>query len=72
MEISVPMASDRDAGQFGVQRYRIAAGNVNHAFRLSYSPELYLNLMVNGQLDREYRARYDLVVEALDGGKPPK
>ncbi|KAK6024057.1 hypothetical protein OSTOST_10140, partial [Ostertagia ostertagi] len=32
--------------------------------------ELYADLVVNGQLDREYRDKYELIVEAIDGGKP--
>lgn len=32
----------------------------------------YVDLIVNGELDREYRDHYDLVIEALDGGSPPK
>uniref|UniRef100_A0A0M3INL4 CA domain-containing protein n=1 Tax=Ascaris lumbricoides TaxID=6252 RepID=A0A0M3INL4_ASCLU len=31
-----------------------------------------LTKVVNGQLDREYRDHYDLLVEALDGGNPPR
>uniref|UniRef100_A0A914RSQ2 Uncharacterized protein n=1 Tax=Parascaris equorum TaxID=6256 RepID=A0A914RSQ2_PAREQ len=33
---------------------------------------LYVDLVVNGQLDREYRDHYDLLIEALDGGNPPR
>lgn len=71
-EISLPLASDPDEGKFGIQRYRIVSGNVNNAFRLQYNAGLFLDLVVNGQLDREYRAKYELLVEATDGGKPPK
>lgn len=71
-ELALPLARDADSAAFGVQKYRIAAGNPNNAFRLSYHPARYLDLVVNGRLDREYRARYDLRVEALDGGHPPK
>jgi hypothetical protein len=66
------LAKDPDSGKFTVQRYRISSGNVNNAFRLSHSADLFLDLVVNGQLDREYKANYDLVVQAIDGGKPPK
>lgn len=33
---------------------------------------LYVDLIVNGQLDREYRDRYELLIEAVDGGSPAK
>lgn len=33
---------------------------------------LYVDLIVNGQLDREYCGQYELLIEALDGGNPPK
>lgn len=71
-EMSLPKAKDPDEGKFGIQRYRIASGNVNNAFRLSFDGDAFLDLVVNGQLDREYRAKYELVVEAVDGGRPPK
>jgi hypothetical protein len=71
-EMNLPKAKDADEGKYGIQKYRIASGNVNNAFRLSYNGELFLDLVVNGQLDREYRAKYELMVEAIDGGKPPK
>ncbi|KAK6025861.1 cadherin domain protein [Ostertagia ostertagi] len=66
-----------------IQKYRIAQGNVNNVFKnpvnnllkISVRPvngELYADLVVNGQLDREYRDKYELIVEAIDGGKPAK
>lgn len=51
------------------------SGNVNNAFRLSSHRErddvLYLDLQINGFLDRETTPSYSLVIEALDGGTPP-
>lgn len=44
-------------------------------FKISVRPVndvLYADLVVNGQLDREYRDKYELVVEAIDGGTPAK
>lgn len=68
-------ARDPDLGQYNTQRYAIVAGNTNNAFRLSSHREkdgvLYLDLQVNGYLDREVTAAYHLVVEAYDGGVPP-
>ena len=62
-------------GVFGTQSYRIVSGNVGNAFRLVSHREkddiLYLDLQVNGVLDRESIPSYQLVVEALDGGQPP-
>lgn len=68
-------ARDLDLGIYNTQRYNIISGNVNNAFRLSSHRErdgvLYLDLQINGFLDRETTAAYSLVIEALDGGTPP-
>ncbi|KAK6642119.1 hypothetical protein RUM44_013842 [Polyplax serrata] len=68
-------ARDLDLGIYNTQRYNIVSGNVNNAFRLSSHRErdgvLYLDLQINGFLDRETTAAYSLVIEALDGGTPP-
>lgn len=68
-------ARDLDLGVFNTQRYKIVSGNVNNAFRLSSHRErdgvLYLDLQINGFLDREETAYYSLVIAALDGGTPP-
>ncbi|XP_018787095.1 PREDICTED: protein dachsous isoform X1 [Bactrocera latifrons] len=68
-------ARDLDLGQYNTQRYNIVSGNVNNAFRLSSHRErddvLYLDLQINGFLDRETTPAYSLVIEALDGGSPP-
>lgn len=68
-------ARDLDLGIYNTQRYNIVSGNVNNAFRLSSHRErdgvLYLDLQINGFLDRETTAAYSLVIEALDGGAPP-
>lgn len=68
-------ARDLDLDIYNTQRYNIISGNVNNAFRLSSHRErdgvLYLDLQINGFLDRETTASYSLVIEALDGGTPP-
>ncbi|XP_067622961.1 protein dachsous [Eurosta solidaginis] len=68
-------ARDLDLGQYNTQRYNIVSGNVNNAFRLSSHRErdgvLYVDLQINGFLDRETEPAYSLVIEALDGGSPP-
>ena len=68
-------ARDKDLGIYNTQRYSITGGNVNNAFRLSSHRErdgvLYLDLQVNGFLDRETIPFYNLMIEALDGGIPP-
>lgn len=68
-------ARDLDLGRFNTQRYNIVSGNVNNAFRLSSHRErdgvLYLDLQINGFLDRETTPFYSLVIEAIDGGNPP-
>uniref|UniRef100_A0A8D8W2C8 Protocadherin-16 n=1 Tax=Cacopsylla melanoneura TaxID=428564 RepID=A0A8D8W2C8_9HEMI len=68
-------AKDLDLGIYNTQRYNIVSGNTNSAFRLSSHREkdgvLYLDLQINGVLDRETIPEYSLVIEALDGGTPP-
>lgn len=68
-------ARDLDLGRYNTQRYSIVSGNVNNAFRLSSHRErdgvLYLDLQINGFLDRETTPSYSLVIEAIDGGNPP-
>lgn len=68
-------AKDLDLGIFNTQRYNIVSGNTDNAFRLSSHRErdgvLYLDLQINGFLDRETTDHYELVIEALDGGTPP-
>uniref|UniRef100_T1ING0 Cadherin domain-containing protein n=1 Tax=Strigamia maritima TaxID=126957 RepID=T1ING0_STRMM len=67
-------ARDSDLGIFNVQQYKIVSGNTNNAFRLSSHRErdevLYLDLQVNGFLDRETTPFYRLVIDAYDGGNP--
>ncbi|XP_014247424.1 protein dachsous [Cimex lectularius] len=68
-------ARDLDLDVFNTQRYNIISGNLNNAFRLSSHREkdgvLYLDLQINGFLDRETTSEYSLVIQALDGGNPP-
>ncbi|KAH7731367.1 Protein CDH-1 [Aphelenchoides avenae] len=74
-ELPLPLATDEDSPPFSIQKYRIVEGNVNNVFRLAsrrLNNVLYVDLVVNGQLDREYRDHYDLLVEAIDGDEPPK
>lgn len=73
-EIPLPTATDPDSGSFGVQKYELITGNVNNAFRLStrrLNGVLYLDLIVNAELDREIKDNYLLEIKAFDGGEPP-
>lgn len=68
-------ARDLDLDLYNTQKYNIVSGNVNNVFKLSSHRErdgvLYLDLQINGVLDRETISSYSLVIEALDGGTPP-
>uniref|UniRef100_A0AAZ3SHU6 Protocadherin-16 n=1 Tax=Oncorhynchus tshawytscha TaxID=74940 RepID=A0AAZ3SHU6_ONCTS len=73
--VSLEPASDADRDQLTTQGYVIKEGNVGQAFRLETKRALpglvlYLDLVVNGVLDREKRSSYSLVLEAFDGGSP--
>ncbi|XP_023258330.1 protocadherin-16-like [Seriola lalandi dorsalis] len=71
---SLEPATDADKDQLTTQGYAIREGNVGQAFRLetkrAANKVLYLDLVVNGLLDREKRSTYSLVLEAFDGGSP--
>ncbi|XP_027762821.1 protocadherin-16 [Empidonax traillii] len=69
-------AFDADSGLLNTQGYVIKGGNVGQAFRLEtrLGPNgvLYLDLVVSNVLDRENRSSYSLLLEAYDGGSPPR
>ncbi|XP_029029135.1 protocadherin-16-like [Betta splendens] len=71
---SLEPATDADKDQLTTQGYAVREGNVGQAFRLetkrAANKVLYLDLVVNGLLDREKRSSYTLVLEAFDGGSP--
>ncbi|KAL7390426.1 hypothetical protein ABVT39_020943 [Epinephelus coioides] len=71
---SLEPATDADKDQLTTQGYAIREGNVGQPFRLetkrAANKVLYLDLVVNGPLDREKRSLYTLVLEAFDGGSP--
>ena len=77
LDVKYPLGSilDPDLGINSTQRYEIAEGNVNDAFRLGSKrvPNgiLYLDLIINRELDYETIASYDLLIKAYDGGSPP-
>ncbi|KAM4546524.1 protocadherin-16 [Fundulus diaphanus] len=71
---SLDPATDGDKDQLTTQGYTIREGNVGQIFRLETkrgaNKVLYLDLVVDGLLDREKRSSYTLVIEAFDGGSP--
>lgn len=71
---SLEPATDADKDQLTTQGYAIREGNVGQPFRLetkrAANKVLYLDLVVNGLVDREKRSSYTLVLEAFDGGSP--
>lgn len=73
---SLEPATDADKDQLTTQGYAIREGNVGQTFKLETkrgaNKVLYLDLVVNGLLDREKRSSYTLVIEAFDGGSPRK
>ncbi|XP_030648412.1 protocadherin-16 [Chanos chanos] len=75
-KFSLEPATDADKDQLTTQGYLIKDGNVGQVFRLetkrAANKALYLDLVVNGILDREKRSSYSLLLEAFDGGSPKK
>ncbi|CAI5444414.1 unnamed protein product [Caenorhabditis angaria] len=75
---ALPTVTDLDGPNFNVKKFEILQGNVNNVFKISTraaaekSDQLQADLVINGQLDREFRDSYELLIEAEDGGKPAK
>ena len=64
-------------GVFTTQQYEITGGNVDEAFDVKFRRQpitgvLELDLIVNGNLDRERISMYTLQIVAIDGGTPPR
>nr|XP_020654860.1 protocadherin gamma-B1-like isoform X6 [Pogona vitticeps] len=66
-------AEDPDIGVNSLQDYKL---NINQYFLLEVKEredgKKYAELVLNKQLDRETESSFDLILMALDGGKPPK
>ncbi|XP_030623860.1 protocadherin-1 [Chanos chanos] len=73
---SIPMATDKDAGENGIADYSLTTGpDAANLFSLQVaqdSDEKLPQLIVLGNLDREQRDSYDLNIKVVDGGKPPR
>uniref|UniRef100_A0A667X8N1 Cadherin domain-containing protein n=1 Tax=Myripristis murdjan TaxID=586833 RepID=A0A667X8N1_9TELE len=59
---------DKDGGKNGVVQAVIANAS---PFKLETNYKNYYSLVVNGPLDRESRAQYNITIEATDEGTPP-
>lgn len=75
-ELPITVANDNDIGKNGVQTYTIVSRNDGGSFGLKISRPTAqltkLKLVVLQRLDREKNNSYYLVIEASDGGNPPK
>ncbi|XP_026577443.1 protocadherin-16 [Pseudonaja textilis] len=69
-------AFDADSNLLTTQGYAIKAGNVGQAFQLETrrgpNGVLHPELVVSSILDREARSAFTLLLEAYDGGSPPR
>lgn len=69
-------AFDADSNLLSTQGYAIKAGNVDQAFQLETrrgpNGVLHPELVVSSILDREVRSAFTLLLEAYDGGSPPR
>lgn len=73
----LPGALDLDEGQFGTQGYRLLKGEAEELFKVELRSGaggaiLGFDLVLMEKLDREGHDFYSLIVEAFDGGVPPK
>lgn len=66
--VSMVTATDRDSGSNKEISYEIVLGNVKNKFAINSQTGV---ISTNGQIDREERVFYDLVVKATDQGSPP-
>lgn len=74
-KFSLGSAMDHDSGQFSVQGYKITSGDANQSFSINnrtVGEEIFADLVVEKDLDREEQPTFELIVEAFDGGQPIK
>ncbi|XP_077122258.1 protocadherin alpha-6-like isoform X3 [Ranitomeya variabilis] len=67
--VAVIRAYDKDSGENG--RVNCHISNKNLPFIITPTLREYFSLTVNGQLDRETIAQYDIDIKATDEGSPP-
>ena len=76
VKIHLGSATDPDLGINRTQGYEIVSGNTNNAFKLAVKRAengvLFLDLLINGELDYEETQHYNLTIRAYDGGVPPR
>uniref|UniRef100_UPI00398E56F2 protocadherin-1-like isoform X2 n=1 Tax=Pristiophorus japonicus TaxID=55135 RepID=UPI00398E56F2 len=73
--VSIPTATDRDAGTNGVASYELLGAEAAGLFSLQVAEEYdekLPQLIVTGRLDREKRDTYDLTIRVVDGGSPSR
>lgn len=73
---SIPLATDRDSERNGVAEYALTAGpDAATLFGLQVAEDRggkLPQLIVLGNLDREFKDSYDLTIKAVDGGNPQR
>lgn len=73
---SIPMATDKDSGVNGVERYTLSTrDDFEQLFSLQVamdSGEKVPQLVVMGNLDREKKESYDMNILVVDGGTPER
>ncbi|XP_018591367.2 protocadherin-23 isoform X2 [Scleropages formosus] len=69
-------AQDEDEGDFGTQGYRITSSTAGEIFKVENrnggGNSFNLDFILSGRLDREVEDFYTFIIEAFDGGVPPK
>ncbi|CAB4067518.1 DCHS1_2 [Lepeophtheirus salmonis] len=69
-------AVDKDLHLFSTRKYEFVSGNERQDFSLQSEEDpdglLRVDLVVEGNIDRESVQTYELVIRAYDGGNPPK
>uniref|UniRef100_UPI003AAE43FE cadherin-23 isoform X1 n=1 Tax=Centroberyx gerrardi TaxID=166262 RepID=UPI003AAE43FE len=71
-KVAVVLGRDKDAGNNGLVKFTLVAGNMQDVFEIKTVNNTYGEVYVNSPLDRESVDRYLLRVRATDSGSPPR
>ncbi|KFP03887.1 Cadherin-23, partial [Calypte anna] len=70
--VALVLARDPDAGSNGQVTFSLTSGNIGQAFEIRTTNNTYGEVFVARPLDRELLDHYTLLIQASDGGVPPR